>query len=79
MFTKSVTVLFAVSKMGVVLIKHRSEIQWAVLLGYLTISTALCWFGAVSEWVTRIDPLRFQTRCRRRQLNLALVFVYFAL
>jgi len=26
-------------KMGVVLIKHRSESQWTVLLGYLTIST----------------------------------------
>jgi len=28
MFTKSVTVSVAVSKMGVVLIKHRSESQW---------------------------------------------------
>jgi len=38
MFTKSVTVLVAVSKMEVVLVKHRSENQWTVLLGYLTIS-----------------------------------------
>jgi len=37
-FTKSVTVSVTVSKMGVVLIKHRSESQWPVLLGYLTIS-----------------------------------------
>jgi len=39
MFTKSVTVSLAVSNMGVVLIKHRSESQWTVLLGYVTIST----------------------------------------
>jgi len=39
MFTKSVIVLVTVSKMGVVFIKHRSESQWTVLLGYLTIST----------------------------------------
>jgi len=28
-----------VTKIGVVLVKHRSESQWTVLLGYLTIST----------------------------------------
>jgi len=39
MFTKSVTVSDAVSKMGVVLIKHRSGSQCTVLPGYLTIST----------------------------------------
>jgi len=34
MFTKSVSVPVAVSKIGIVLIKHVS--QWTVLLGYLT-------------------------------------------
>ena len=45
MFTKSVTVLVAVSKMGVVFINHRSESQWtvALLLRYLTISTNVRW------------------------------------
>jgi len=39
MFTKSVTVSVAVSKIGLLLIQHMSERQWTVLLGYRTIST----------------------------------------
>jgi len=34
--------------MGVVLIKHMSEIQWTGLLGYLTISTNVeCYYNVV--------------------------------
>jgi len=48
-FTKSVTVLVAVSKMEVVFINHRSESQWTVglLLRYLTISTNVRWYYLV--------------------------------
>ena len=38
----SVNMLVAMSKMGVVLVKHKSESQWTVLLGYLTISLSYC-------------------------------------
>jgi len=44
MFTKSITV----SKIKVFLIKHRSESQWTVLLGHLTISTnARCYYRII--------------------------------
>jgi len=46
MFTKSVTVSVSVSKMGV-LIEHRSESQWTVLPGYLTISNVRCCYQVV--------------------------------
>ena len=47
-FTKSVTVSFAVSKMGVVLIMHRSDSQWTILLEYVTISTNVrCYYRVV--------------------------------
>jgi len=39
MFTKSVTASVALSKTDFFLIKHSSESQWTVFLGYLTIST----------------------------------------
>ena len=40
--------LINVSKMGVLLNKHRSESQWTVLLGYVTISTNVrCYYHVV--------------------------------
>jgi len=40
----------AVSKMGLVLIKHRSESHWTVLLGYLNISTNVrCYYRVVYD------------------------------
>jgi len=48
MFTESVTVSVAVSKVGVVLIKHRSESQWIALLGYFAILTNVsCYYHVV--------------------------------
>jgi len=48
MFTKSVTVSVAVSKMTVVLIKRKSESQLTVLLGYLAISANVrCYYCVV--------------------------------
>jgi len=48
-FTKSVIVTVAVSKIGVVLIKHRSESQWSVVLGCLTISRNVrCYYREIT-------------------------------
>jgi len=53
MFTKSVT---SVGR-GLVLIKYRSESEWTVLLGYLTISANVrCYYHAVyNNFVYRQD------------------------
>jgi len=76
MFTKSVIASVAVSKMGVFLMKRRSESHLTVLLGYLTISTNVsCYYCVIcnnfvfSKTVHRCIMHSTQSNCCSAKLS----------
>ena len=79
MFTKSVTVSVAVSKVRVVLIKHMSGSQCTVLLGYLTISRNVrCYYCFIynNKTVHRCILHSTQSNCCSAKLSISFLLSY---